>query len=457
MGAGGPPFAVAPAPAVGGIVGTAAVAAPIAGSVRPDPGVGEARAWSGAATVPDGVPRVPSTGDPVVAGGDPSGPPPSPPADPVSGAERWPLTDHQAVELVRANAVATNAGFAFYAVDDEIRHFAQAVRPTDGFVTLDLHGNATGFMVDGSLISPEQFAAALSALRDNGRLILPDGASVKLLSCETAAGGAGSPAARLARALGVVVVAPDQPVWTTLGGDEIVASGVLANGVWRPAIPPDGDWHVFDPSRSGSIVDQNDGADRPDAHRPDAAPRGPDAGEAARPRGPDHGDPAPGVDPASDGDPVGYPTPDGDEPSDGHAASHGDGPGPDAGGEPGATPDRIVGVGPDARLLGAGSAVIDERKLLDYALDPDHPVGGAKARVFLAALGVDRSRAAEVTAQIRAGVLAHPPQPGREDPYGARFTVDIPMSGPAGTAVVRTGWIYDPEATVPRLVTLFVR
>jgi hypothetical protein len=168
---------------------------------------------------------------------------------------------------------------------------------------------------------------------------------------------------------------------------------------------------VYDPRSAGPAEDQTDGADRRDAHRHDAAPRAPD--------------PEPRPDPPPD--------------------------------EDGAPTDRIVGHGADARLLGAERAVIDERKLVDYALNPDHPTGGAKARVFLAALGVDRADAPAVAAQLRAGVTAAPPVRGRADAYGERFTVDIPVTGPGGTAVVRTGWIYDPGATVPRLVTVFVR
>lgn len=32
--------------------------------------------------------------------------------------------------------------------------------------------------------------------------------------------------------------------------------------------------------------------------------------------------------------------------------------------------------------MGANRAVIDPRKLTNYALNPDHPVGGNKTRVF---------------------------------------------------------------------------
>jgi filamentous hemagglutinin len=108
------------------------------------------------------------------------------------------------------------------------------------------------------------------------------------------------------------------------------------------------------------------------------------------------------------------------------------------------------------RLVGADRAIVEERKLVAYALDPTNPVGRHKARVFDAALGYTRSNCGDLLAQIREGVMAHRPIPGRVDEFGARFTVDMPVRGPAGQAVVRTGWIYDRGSVVPRLVTLYV-
>jgi hypothetical protein len=156
------------------------------------------------------------------------------------------VTDTEAVELVRRHAVDTDAGLAFYPVHDQMRDFARAVRPADGLLTLDLHGSRTGFQVEDGLITPEQLATALRELRATGRLDLPDGGGLKLVSCDTAFGGEHSPAARLARALGVEVVAPDEPVWTTVDGYDFVSSPRLVHGhLVLPMWPPDGAWHRF--------------------------------------------------------------------------------------------------------------------------------------------------------------------------------------------------------------------
>ena len=109
-----------------------------------------------------------------------------------------------------------------------------------------------------------------------------------------------------------------------------------------------------------------------------------------------------------------------------------------------------------APLRNARLAVVDLRKLVDYALNPDNPVGRHKARVFAAALGFDRSNGHLLVEEIRRGVMACLAEPGKVDAYGARYRVDLPLTGPQGSAVVRTAWIYRTGSDVPELVTLHV-
>jgi hypothetical protein len=413
----GPPPAAPPAVAATSATGTSAIGNSATGnsatgtSVAGPAATGSVAAGSGT-VAPAGVlitAITSSAGDAPGAAGNQRPGPVDPGADasvvpdPDAG---WELSDAEARDLVRANAFRTDAGLGFYALDDEIRDFARAVHPAGGFVTLDLHGSPKGFQIDDHLVSPEQFAAALRALIADGTLQLPDGHGIKLLSCDTATGGLDSPAARLARELGVVVIAPDLPVWTTMDGDEVVASPVLVEGNFLPADPPDGSWHRFQPDGRTDAVGQQvipaatDGAGSDVRGLHDHAPRGPDT----------------------------------------EAAS-----------------DHVVGDGGSARLVGAEHAFVDDRKVTGYALEPDHPVGGNKAAVFRSVLGFDQSNAADLLAQIRAGITSQPPVTGVADRYGQRYTVDIPVTGPRGSAIVRTGWIYDPGASAPRLTTLFVR
>ena len=73
------------------------------------------------------------------------------------------------------------------------------------------------------------------------------------------------------------------------------------------------------------------------------------------------------------------------------------------------------------------------------------------------ALGFTRANADELLQQIQQGVANYPPVPGTVDKFGPRFTVDIPVAGPGGNGVVRTGWIYKGDSEVPELTTLFVK
>ena len=109
-----------------------------------------------------------------------------------------------------------------------------------------------------------------------------------------------------------------------------------------------------------------------------------------------------------------------------------------------------------ARLVGANRAIIDPRKLTEYALNPNHPVGGNKARVF-ERLGFNQGNAGDLMQQLRTGVMENTPTPGKVDQFGARFTVDIPVVGPQGAGIVRTGWIFKAGSKIPELTTLFVK
>jgi RHS repeat-associated protein len=128
-------------------------------------------------------------------------------------------------------------------------------------------------------------------------------------------------------------------------------------------------------------------------------------------------------------------------------------------------PEAPLGNGPapaaarvaDA-LPDASRATIDvEGKLVGYALNPAHPKGKDKAVVFQSALGYNQTNAADLAAQLQAGLRNNPAVHTGTDQFGQRFRVDIPVTGPGGTAVVRTGWIVEPGGAGPRLTTAFVR
>ncbi|WP_332461603.1 DUF6883 domain-containing protein [Pantoea stewartii] len=108
-------------------------------------------------------------------------------------------------------------------------------------------------------------------------------------------------------------------------------------------------------------------------------------------------------------------------------------------------------------MVNADKAVIDPSKITSYALNPEHPKGGDKARVFQSALGCNQSNAADLIAKVQAGAKTSPVKMGSSDKFGQRMTIDMTITGPNGkTAIVRTGWIYDVGSTTPRLTTIYV-
>jgi hypothetical protein len=97
---------------------------------------------------------------------------------------------------------------------------------------------------------------------------------------------------------------------------------------------------------------------------------------------------------------------------------------------------------------------IDQGKIAGYAMNPDHPVGGNKYRVINSATGLGPEDVVAVEQQIRDGICSGAPILGKADQYGQRWAVDVPLTGPGGTIVVRTAWILDVGETRPRLVTI---
>lgn len=115
-------------------------------------------------------------------------------------------------------------------------------------------------------------------------------------------------------------------------------------------------------------------------------------------------------------------------------------------------------VPPPGVIQNADRAIINTAKLTEYALNPNHPVGGDKSKVFESALGFNLSNYQVLLDKIRDGVTRFEGVLGKVDQYGRRYTVDIPRLGANGReAIVRTGWIYRPGSEVSELTTLFVK
>ena len=110
------------------------------------------------------------------------------------------------------------------------------------------------------------------------------------------------------------------------------------------------------------------------------------------------------------------------------------------------------------KLPNVDKVTVDPNKVKNYALDPNHPVGGNKAKVFESSLGYNQSNADQLMKQVQNKLPNSEAILGVKDQYGQRFTVDMQITGPNGnTATVRTGWIIDPGAEIPRMTTIYVK
>lgn len=77
------------------------------------------------------------------------------------------------------------------------------------------------------------------------------------------------------------------------------------------------------------------------------------------------------------------------------------------------------------RLPNHGIAVVDVRKLAEYCLNPRHPRGRHKARVFRDALGISEHDASWLRGELIQGLKAGTAELQADDRFGSRWRVDI--------------------------------
>jgi hypothetical protein len=108
------------------------------------------------------------------------------------------------------------------------------------------------------------------------------------------------------------------------------------------------------------------------------------------------------------------------------------------------------------KLPGADRAVIDLAKLADYALSPNHAEGKHKARVFAAALGLERAHAKWLRERLLEAARTCDCSPTRTTRFGQRYTVDFSLSHTGRSAQIRSCWIVRSGEDFPRLTTCYV-
>jgi hypothetical protein len=101
-------------------------------------------------------------------------------------------------------------------------------------------------------------------------------------------------------------------------------------------------------------------------------------------------------------------------------------------------------------------AVMDKEKLESYCLNPLHPRGRNKARVFASVLGLTQNQSEILRKALLAAIKLGKAIPTGKDVYGQRYQLDFEMEGIKGTATVRSLWIIRAKENFPRLSSCYI-
>jgi hypothetical protein len=103
-------------------------------------------------------------------------------------------------------------------------------------------------------------------------------------------------------------------------------------------------------------------------------------------------------------------------------------------------------------------ASIAIEKLRDYVLNPDHPLGRNKARVFKSMLGIERKHAVAFAEIIRDTLGRSVATKNEESRYGSKWETHHEIVGLSGrSAIVSVAWIFKvEEPEIPILITCYI-
>ena len=107
------------------------------------------------------------------------------------------------------------------------------------------------------------------------------------------------------------------------------------------------------------------------------------------------------------------------------------------------------------KLPNGARAIVDTRKLQAYCLNPQHPRGRNKARVF-ASVGIREADAGELKTALLAAASDGEAVLGAANPYGHRYVVDFGMDRQGRTVRIRSTWIVRAGEDLPRLTSCYV-
>ncbi len=101
-------------------------------------------------------------------------------------------------------------------------------------------------------------------------------------------------------------------------------------------------------------------------------------------------------------------------------------------------------------------AVIDILKLREYCLNPSHPRGQHKAKVFKNVLNLTRQDVMILYRSLQTAAAEKDCFMAQSDMYGQRYTIDFTMDHLNKNAMVRSIWIIKTDEQIPRFVSCYI-
>ena len=107
------------------------------------------------------------------------------------------------------------------------------------------------------------------------------------------------------------------------------------------------------------------------------------------------------------------------------------------------------------KLPGADRAIVEEAKVRDYLLSPEHPVGRFKA-AFFASMGYTRQSWELLEQDLVSIATSEEATLGQPNSFGQKYEVRGRIEGPTGRRFeVVTVWIVLNGEAAPRFVTAY--
>ena len=119
-------------------------------------------------------------------------------------------------------------------------------------------------------------------------------------------------------------------------------------------------------------------------------------------------------------------------------------------------PDVRQTKNPMQKLPYPEQTIVHIEKLAAYCLNPEHPSGKHKARVFKAVLNLGIEDAETLRTTLLDVVHREIAIPTKRNAYGQKYVIDFEMSHSGRTSEIRSVWIVRDDENFPRFVTCYV-